>query len=77
MGSLALMCAMAFAGVFLLLTVLSVLMTALTALFPPKEPVSNLPAAGGGADAAVVAAITATMKQLYPGGSVSRIEEKK
>jgi hypothetical protein len=76
MGSLALMCAMAFAGVFLLLTVLSVLMTALTALFPPKEPVSNLPAVGGD-DAAVVAAITATMKRLYPGGSVSRIEEKK
>ena len=77
MGSLALMCAMAFAGVFLLLTVLSVLMTVLTALFPPKEPVFKLPASGDGVDAAIMAAITATMKQLYPGCSVGRIEEKK
>ena len=72
MGSLALMCAMAFAAVFTLLTVLSILMTALTAAFPPKKI-----AAAVGTDAATKAAITATMNQIYPGARVSKIEEKR
>jgi hypothetical protein len=75
MGSLALMCVMAFAGVFLLLAVLSILMKVLTAVFPHKESAPALPAAAG-VDAATVAAITTTMNQIYPGACVSKIEEK-
>ena len=69
------MCWIAFAAVFLLLTALSIVMAALTAIFPGKVvPPAVLPAQAE-TDAAALAAITATMNQLYPGASVTRIEE--
>ena len=69
------MCFIAFAAVFVLLTVLSVLMAALTTLFPGKVARTAVPSSRAGTDAAVLATITATMNELYPGASVSRIEE--
>ena len=74
---LLLMCVIAFTAVFLLLTVLSILMSALTAIFPGKAAPAALPAAEAETDAAVLAAITTTLNQLYPGASVTKIEEVK
>ncbi len=75
---LLLMCAIAFTAVFLLLTVLSVLMSALTAIFPGRAAPPVLRAAPPtDTDAALLAAITTTMNQLYPGASVTQIEEVK
>ena len=71
---LLMMCVISFAAVFVLLTVLSIMMTVLTAVFPHKGAHRRaLP--GGETDAAVLAAITTTMNQLYPGTSVTKIEE--
>jgi len=75
---LLLMCVISFAAVFTLLTVLSVLMSALTAIFPAKATPPAFHAAGESeTDAAVLAAITTTMNQIYPGASVTKIEEVK
>jgi len=75
MGNLALMCTIAFVAVFLVLTVLSILMTALTAAFPAARRHAALPG-DAQADAALTAAITTTMHRLYPGSTVARIEER-
>ena len=76
MGSLGPRCAMAFAAVFLLLTVLCILMTVLTAVLPARESASS-PLGADGVDTALLAAITATMNQIHPGARVSKIEERK
>ena len=65
--SLGATCGLAFVSVFVLLSVLAVVMQAITALFPERAEV---------VDAAVVAAISATVASVYPGARVTRIEEE-
>jgi Na+-transporting methylmalonyl-CoA/oxaloacetate decarboxylase gamma subunit len=55
----------AFAVVFLLLSLLAVVMRALTAIFPPPAET----------DAALVAGIAAAAGEAYPGTRVTKIEE--
>lgn len=63
---LLMICVVAFAAVFVLLSVLAVLMRIIVSIFPEKTPTG---------DAAVVAAISSSYQALYPGTMVSRIEE--
>ena len=63
---LLMICVVAFAAVFVLLSVLAVLMRTIVSIFPEKTPTG---------DAAVVAAISSSYQALYPGTKVSRIEE--
>ena len=65
---LLLVCASAFAAVFVLLGVLALLMVVILVLFPEKKDA---------ADAAVLAAITSVMQSVYPGTRVTRVEEQK
>lgn len=60
-------CGIAFAAVFLLLTVLAVLMRAITAVFPLRTPRT---------DPAITAAIATAVAILAPGARVTRIEEE-
>jgi hypothetical protein len=70
MGSpnLLLICASAFAAVFLLLAFLSLVMRAIIAVFPQKL---------SGDDAAVYAAVAAAVGSAYPGTKITRFEEIK
>ncbi len=61
-------CVVAFASVFGLLVFLAGVMMTITRVFPVR--VSQI-------DAAVFAAISATVSTLVPGARVTRIEEKK
>ena len=61
-------CASAFVGVFLLLTVLALVMRLIIAVFPQKE---------AGADAAVIAAISTVLQTVYPGAKITNVEELK
>lgn len=63
---LLMICVVAFAAVFVLLSFLAVLMRVIVSVFPERK-------ASG--DAALVAAIHSSYQALYPGTSVSRIEE--
>jgi Na+-transporting methylmalonyl-CoA/oxaloacetate decarboxylase gamma subunit len=75
----------AFGAVLVLLSLLAGAVWLLTVVFAPPAPASvATPAAGptaasahgaGFEDAAVIAAIHATVRQVVPGGVVSRIEE--
>jgi Na+-transporting methylmalonyl-CoA/oxaloacetate decarboxylase gamma subunit len=74
----------AFGAVLVLLSLLAVAVWTLTVVFVPPAPapvaVANAgPASPGPSappeDAAVIAAIHATVRQVLPGGVVSRIEE--
>jgi hypothetical protein len=67
-ASLLVICLSAFVAVFLLLTVLALLMRLITAVFVYHEPVS---------DAAVVAAITTVISNIFPGSRITNIEEKR
>lgn len=58
-------CVAAFILIFILLSLLSVMMRALTYLFPPIEK----------DDSATIAAITAAYHSIYPDGKVTRIKE--
>jgi len=58
-------CVAAFVLIFILLSVLSAMMRALTYLFPPIET----------EDSATIAAITATYHSIYPDKKVTRIKE--
>lgn len=58
-------CVTAFLLIFLLLSVLSVMMRGLTALFPVVDD----------DDSAAIAAITATYRSAYPDKEVTKIEE--
>ena len=58
-------CIAAFVFIFILLSVLSAMMRALTHLFPPIET----------EDSATIAAITAAYHSIYPDRKVTRIKE--
>ena len=58
-------CLAAFVLIFILLTVLSVMMRALTFLFPPIDQ----------QDSATIAAITAAYHSIHPDSKVTRIKE--
>ena len=58
-------CIAAFTFIFILLSVLSAMMRALTHLFPPIET----------EDSATIAAITAVHQSVYPDRKVTRIKE--
>lgn len=60
-------CAMAFAAVFLLLSVLALMIQAITTLFPAQH---------AAVEPAVVAAISTTVASRFPGARVTRIEEE-
>ncbi len=59
-------CLNAFVAVLILLTMLGLLMSAITHLFPAQKPVARAP---------MMAAISMVVSQLYPGARVTRIEE--
>ncbi|UCE66485.1 MAG: hypothetical protein JSU85_00290 [Candidatus Zixiibacteriota bacterium] len=61
-------CASAFAAVFLLLAFLSLAMRIIITVFPQRLSKD---------DAAVFAAITATVSAVYPGTTITRFEEIK
>jgi len=61
-------CGIAFGAVFALLSVLALVMWLITLIFQTRKEESG--------DAAVVAAITATVSSVYPGARVTRIEEE-
>jgi hypothetical protein len=65
---LLMICISAFIAVFVLLTVLAALMRLIIVFFPQKKALS---------DAAVLAAVTTVMHNLYPGTKVTRVEERK
>jgi len=60
-------CLIAMVAVFVLLGVLAVIMRLITVVFPVRE---------GRIDSAVVAAITTAVASVYPGATVTRIEEE-
>ncbi|MBD3403387.1 hypothetical protein GF420_10865 [candidate division GN15 bacterium] len=68
MGSIELItvCLVAFAAVFILLSILALIMRAIVAIFPERR---------SGSDQAIYAAIASTYQSLYPGTKVTRIEE--
>ena len=63
---LLLICASAFVAVFCLLTVLALVMRIIVVVFPQKE---------ASADAAIIAALASTVSTLYPGTSITKVEE--
>lgn len=67
---LPIICVSAFAAVFLLLSVLAGVMRIIIILFPEKTHSAD-------ADAAVIAAAASVVSSLYPGSSITRIEELK
>jgi hypothetical protein len=64
-------CLSALLAVFVLLTILSIIMRVLIAVFP--ETLEKL----AKSDAALLAAVTTVAASLYPGMSVTRVEEEK
>lgn len=64
--NLLIICATAFVAVILLLSILAATIRLLTAIFPVTD----------GADAALVAAITAAHAHAFPGRTIQNIEEK-
>ncbi|MCK4301812.1 MAG: hypothetical protein KAW91_03510 [candidate division Zixibacteria bacterium] len=65
---LLLICVSAFVAVFCLLAVLALVMRIIIFVFPQKE---------AAADAAMIAAIALTVSALYPGTSITKVEEIK
>ena len=65
--SLFLICGVSFLMVFFILILLALCMRLIIFLFPEKKATT---------DAAIVAALTATMQNLFPGTNVTKIEEK-
>ena len=63
---LLLICALAFAGVFLLLACLAAVMRLIMAVFPKLEDK---------ADTALLAAVASAAAAMYPGTRVTKIEE--
>ena len=61
-------CISAFLAVFVLLAILALVMRLIIVVFPHKEAT---------ADAAMVAAVSAVMSNLYPGTKVTKVEEIK
>jgi hypothetical protein len=60
-------CASAFAGVFVLLSVLALVMRLILVLFPVKEADSN---------SALIAAVSTVVHAMYPDTKITKIEEK-
>jgi len=61
-------CISAFLAVFVLLTFLAVIMRLIMVVFPARKITD---------DAAMVAAVTTVMQNLYPGTKVTKVEEIK
>ncbi len=61
-------CASAFVGVFLLLTILALVMRLITVLFPERESAS---------DSAMIAAVSTVLQTVYPGTKITKVEEIK
>jgi hypothetical protein len=61
-------CISAFMAVFVLLTVLAIIMRLIIAAFPAREVTG---------DAAMVAAVSTVMQNIYPGTKVTKVEEIK
>lgn len=71
-------CGVAFAAVFVLLTLFALVMWGLTALFPATpSPAGPRPAVlpPTGDDLAVIAAITAAMQSVHPDKCITKVEE--
>ena len=66
--NLLVICASAFAAVFLLLAFLSLAMRIIITVFPQKS---------SSGDAAMLAAVAATLGAVYPGTKITRFEEIK
>lgn len=66
--NLVVVCASAFAAVFLLLAFLSLVMRIIITVFPQRLSQD---------DAAVIAAVSATVSAVYPGTKITRFEEIK
>lgn len=64
---LVLICGVSFLMVFLILILLALVMRLIIVLFPEKKVET---------DAAIVAALTATMQSVFPGTNITKIEEK-
>ena len=62
------MCTIALAAVFTLLSILAVTMHLITVLFPARN---------NALDAALVAAISSTVASIFPGATVTDIEEER
>ena len=60
-------CGIAFMAVFCILTFLAVAMKLMTTVFPAKQTVI---------DSTMVAAITSSVTTVFPGASVTRIEDE-
>lgn len=65
---IAVICGVAFFMVFLILTLLALVMRLIILFFPEKKAVS---------DAAMIAAITASIQTVFPGKKVTTVEERK
>ena len=61
-------CGIAFLFVFVVLAVLALSMRPIILIFPEKK---------AGTDAAVVAALAASVQPVFPGSKITKIEEKK
>jgi hypothetical protein len=61
-------CAVAFVAVFVLLAFLALVMRILVILWPETR---------AGTDAAVMAAVAATMSTVYPGTRITKVEEER
>ena len=60
-------CASAFVGVFLLLSVLAIVMRVLLVVFPERAD----------SNAAMVAAVSTVLQTIYPGTKITNVEELK
>ncbi len=60
-------CASAFVGVFLLLSVLAIVMRLIMVVFPERAD----------SDTAMVAAISTVLQTIYPGTKITNVEELK
>ncbi|MFH1374242.1 MAG: hypothetical protein ABII79_10640 [bacterium] len=60
-------CASAFAGVFLLLSVLAIVMRLILVVFPERAD----------SNAAMVAAVSTVLQTIYPGTKITNVEELK
>jgi len=65
---LLMVCISAFLSVFVLLAILSLVMRLILVVFPARAVTS---------DAAVVAAISSVMQNVYPGTKITKVEEIK
>ena len=61
-------CASAFVGVFILLTILALVMRFIIILFPERESAD---------DSAMIAAVSTVLQTLYPGTKITNLEEIK